>query len=81
MAAPILCFLLAAALFAIVTRILYSGTIATFVCLAEDPAVMAARQPTLFRAIQHAYPSVNWGAVSSTPPAPGGIPGALNFFT
>ena len=37
-----------------------------FVCLAEDPAVLARQQPALFARFQAVYPQVVWGMRSDS---------------
>ncbi|KAJ3396448.1 putative choline transporter, neither null mutation nor overexpression affects choline transport [Chytriomyces hyalinus] len=51
-------------LFLVLLEVIDSGTAATFVCLAEDPATIQRQQPRFFESIQQRFPDVNWGMQS-----------------
>lgn len=50
--------LIGVVIFSITNSVIDSGTIATFVCLAEDPAALARTKPQLFEEIRQRYPQV-----------------------
>ncbi|KAJ3210950.1 putative choline transporter, neither null mutation nor overexpression affects choline transport [Entophlyctis luteolus] len=52
-------------LFLVLLEVVESGTSATFVCLAEDPATIQRQLPTLFREAQDRFPQVTWGMQSN----------------
>ncbi|KAI8616098.1 choline transporter-like protein [Chytriomyces sp. MP71] len=51
-------------LFLVLLEVVDSGTAATFVCLAEDPATIQRQQPLFFAAIQERFPEISWGMQS-----------------
>ncbi|TPX69192.1 hypothetical protein CcCBS67573_g06927 [Chytriomyces confervae] len=51
-------------LFLVLLEVVDSGTAATFVCLAEDPATIQRQQPRFFESIQQRFPEVSWGMQS-----------------
>jgi len=51
-------FLTAMSMFTVLLKCIDSGSATTFVCLAEDPQVMARNNPRLFAMIQEVYPDV-----------------------
>ncbi|TPX75851.1 hypothetical protein CcCBS67573_g02872 [Chytriomyces confervae] len=51
-------------MFLVLLEVVDSGTAATFVCLAEDPATIQRQQPRFFAALQERYPDANWGIQS-----------------
>lgn len=61
----ILCAFIATSLFNIMVSVIESGTAATYVCIAEDPATLARNQPVLFAKLQSLYPHVRWGMRST----------------
>ncbi|KAJ3236454.1 putative choline transporter, neither null mutation nor overexpression affects choline transport [Chytriomyces hyalinus] len=51
-------------LFLVLLEVVDSGTAATFVCLAEDPATIQRQQPRFFESIQQRFPEISWGMQS-----------------
>ncbi|KAJ3066751.1 putative choline transporter, neither null mutation nor overexpression affects choline transport [Podochytrium sp. JEL0797] len=51
-------------LFLVLMEVVDSGQSATFVCLAEDPATIQRRLPTLFAMVQDRFPQITWGMQS-----------------
>ncbi|ORX72420.1 DUF580-domain-containing protein [Linderina pennispora] len=51
-------FIMAMSMFKVLMKCIESGTATTFVCLAEDPQVMARNNPRLFSMLQESYPQV-----------------------
>jgi uncharacterized membrane protein YhfC len=47
--------------FFILSNVIDSGVVTTFVCLAEDPRALATTKPLLFQEIQRVYPEVAMG--------------------
>jgi hypothetical protein len=47
--------------FSVIARVIDSGVVTTFVCLAEDPQALAITKPGLYREIQTVYPQVVLG--------------------
>lgn len=43
----------------IVTQVIHSGCIATFVCLAEDQSALARTKPELYERFRLAYPQIS----------------------
>jgi hypothetical protein len=52
----LLCFFVGVAELSILTSVIRSGVITTFVCLAEDPAALQRTKPDLYAKIMQVYP-------------------------
>ncbi|KAJ3286964.1 putative choline transporter, neither null mutation nor overexpression affects choline transport [Rhizoclosmatium sp. JEL0117] len=61
----LICAIIGAWLFLVLLEVVDSGTSATFVCLAEDPATIQRTLPRLFAQVQERFPEVNWGMQSN----------------
>ncbi|KAI8821083.1 plasma-membrane choline transporter-domain-containing protein [Fimicolochytrium jonesii] len=48
--------------FFVMSNVIDSGNVTTFVCLAEDPAALQRTKPELYESIRQAYPQVQFGA-------------------
>jgi hypothetical protein len=56
--AAVVTFMISVIEFSVLATVIDSGTVSTFVCLADDPEALSRTKPELFEQVQSSYPQV-----------------------